>query len=53
MDDKFELIEDFQTSKRSGVIIKDSDELQESFPEWRPEYYNASEHPLKMMVTFQ
>ncbi len=53
MEDKFELIEDFQSPKRSKTVIDIT--LQEEDiddDDWRPKYYDSSEHPLKLMVCY-
>ena len=49
MDNKFELVEDFRSPRRANKITpqEDQDSLRS---DWRPKYYDASEHPLKLMV---
>ena len=59
MEDKFELIEDFQSPKRSRSSdvemvqitlqeVKDDNDTQGA--DWRPQFYKASEHPVQLMV---
>ena len=52
MDNKFELIEDIQSAKGSKTEfdIAPQDESSNLQDDWRPRHYNASEHPLKLMV---
>ena len=63
MEDKFELIEDFQSPKRSKNRLTDTEMVQITFQEendeddpievtadWRPQFYKASEHPVQLMV---
>ena len=45
MEDKFELVEDFQSPKRPQSEVN-----KFNVNDWRPEYYDLSEHPLKLMV---
>ncbi len=59
MENKFEVIEDFQSPQHSKTNdvemvqvtlqeVKD-DDPQESV-DWRPQFYKASEHPVQLMV---
>ena len=59
MDDKFELIEDFQSPKRSKssdmemvqiTLQEVNDDNEQQNADWRPQFYKASEHPVQLMV---
>ena len=49
MEDKFELVDDFQSPKHSKSTI-DAPFEDEHNVDWRPLYYDSSEHPLRIMV---
>ena len=52
MEDKFELVDDFQSPKRSKTVIDIPLEEEGDVDDdnWRPKYYDSSEHPLRLMV---
>ena len=61
MEDKFELIEDFQSPRRAKNADDDMEMVQITLQEvkddnepqgtdWQPQFYKASEHPVQQMV---
>ena len=58
MEDKFDLVEDFRSPKHSKsdinvVPLAVQEDWDDNDNDWRPKYYDASEHPLQMMVCQQ
>lgn len=54
MEDKFELVDDFQSPKQSKATIDTPFEEEHDIDvdNWRPIYYDSSEHPLRLMVHY-
>ena len=54
MEDKFELVEDFKSARRpkrsKSKAQKEERESRGSPADWKPQYYDSSEHPLSYMV---